>query len=242
MANNYFSDLFTSSQVAMSRSQEISNHPTLSFEDQCALNVTLNNSEIWNTFKCINPYKAPGPDGIQAIFYHRYWNIVGEEVCNFIKSCFTKCSIPKDLNKTFVALIPKVDKPESLKYFRPISLCNVIYKAITKILVSRLRPFLTKIISPNQSSFIPGRSTMDIFNFSLEWINLIMSCVSTLTTSILWNGEALPEIPPSRGLRQGDPLSPYLFVLCMERLSILINRKAEAGAWKESKSLETPLP
>lgn len=60
MANNYFSDLFTSSQVAMSRSQEISNNPTLSFEDQCALNVTLNNSEIWNTFKCINPYKAPG--------------------------------------------------------------------------------------------------------------------------------------------------------------------------------------
>lgn len=82
---------------------------------------------------------------------------------------------------------------------------------------------------------------MDIFNFSLEWINLIMSCVSTLTTSILWNGEALPEIPPSRGLRLGDPLSPYLFFVWKDFLFSLTG-KLRQGLGKESKSLETPLP
>lgn len=60
-----------------------------------------------------------------------------------------------------VVLIPKVDHPNSIKEFRPISLCNVTYKIITKVLVSRIRPFLNHIIGPMQSSFLPGRGTMD---------------------------------------------------------------------------------
>lgn len=59
-----------------------------------------------------------------------------------------------------------------------------------------------------------------------------MNCVTNVTTSMLWNGEALEEFSPGRGLRQGDPLSPFLFVLHMERLSALINTKAEEGTWK----------
>lgn len=59
-----------------------------------------------------------------------------------------------------------------------------------------------------------------------------MNCVSNVTTSILWNGEALPEFAPEKGLHQGDPLSPYLFVLCMERLSNMITNKVDQGSWK----------
>lgn len=59
-----------------------------------------------------------------------------------------------------------------------------------------------------------------------------MSCVTTVTSSILWNGEALEEFMPGRGLRQGDLLSPYLFVLCMERLSAMINLSTDEGRWK----------
>lgn len=65
------------------------------------------------------------------------------------------------MNKTFIALIPKNDNPDNIKLFRPISLCNVAYKIITKILVARIWPLLAKIISPFQSNFIPGRSTND---------------------------------------------------------------------------------
>lgn len=59
-----------------------------------------------------------------------------------------------------------------------------------------------------------------------------MNCVTSVNSSIIWNGEILDEFSPGRGLRQGDPLSPYLFVLCMERLSILIENKHETGDWK----------
>lgn len=76
------------------------------------------------------------------------------------------------------------------------------------------------------------RDTLHFFNFNASWIDLIMSCVTNFSTAILWNGEPLNKLSPQRGLIQGDPLSPYLFVLCMERLSILINAKVEEGQWK----------
>lgn len=60
-----------------------------------------------------------------------------------------------------MVLIPKHDDPHTFKDFRPISLCNVLYKLVTKVLVHRLRPFLGDLISPLQSSFIPGRGTKD---------------------------------------------------------------------------------
>lgn len=123
--------------------------------------LPVTNDEIWRTIKNIKPYKAPGPKGLQSIFYHTYWNVVGNDVCEFVKSCFANNVVPSDINKTFIALIPKNDNPDNMKLFRPISLCNVVYKAITKIIVARIRPMLLKIISPNQSSFIPGRSTTD---------------------------------------------------------------------------------
>lgn len=58
-----------------------------------------------------------------------------------------------------------------------------------------------------------------------------MQCVNTSTLSILWNGKRLPSFSPTRGLRQGDPLSPYLFVLCMEKLSLVIQNEVEKGNW-----------
>lgn len=167
-----------------------------------------------------------------------------------------------------------MDNPESIKMFRPISLCNVRYKIITKIIVARLWPLLGKMVGPFQSSFIPAGLLMIIsllhkklctlfvqkkggmllkidlekaydkiswkflldtliyFNLNPSWTTLIMSCVSNVTTSILWNGEKLDDFSLGRGLRQGDPLSPYLFMLCMERLSILINSRCMNGDWK----------
>ncbi|KAG8382131.1 hypothetical protein BUALT_Bualt05G0044800 [Buddleja alternifolia] len=58
-----------------------------------------------------------------------------------------------------------------------------------------------------------------------------MSCVESAQSSILWNGEPLDPIFHRCGLRQGDPLSPYLFVLCMERLSYMIDEAVQSGGW-----------
>ena len=68
-------------------------------------------------------------------------------------------------------------------------------------------------------------------NLPADLIDLIMSCVSTVSTSILVNGEALDPIYPSRGIRQGDPLPPYLFIMCMDFLGQLIQEKCEAKRW-----------
>lgn len=72
------------------------------------------------------------------------------------------------------------------------------------------------------------RSVLEEIGFP---ISLIMFTASSNSFSILWNGEKLPAFKPSRGLRQGDPLSPYLFVLCLEKLSHLINDAVCSGQW-----------
>lgn len=67
----------------------------------------------------------------------------------------------KDINQTLNVLIPKCDKPEFFNQFRPISLCSVIYKCITKIIVNWLKNFLPTIVAPNQDSFVLGRLIHD---------------------------------------------------------------------------------
>uniref|UniRef100_A0A0V0GHN7 Putative ovule protein n=1 Tax=Solanum chacoense TaxID=4108 RepID=A0A0V0GHN7_SOLCH len=62
-----------------------------------------------------------------------------------------------------------------------------------------------------------------------------MSCISTVTTQILINGECSPGFSPTRGISQGDPLSPYLFILCMEMLSRHINLAVDYHTWEPFK-------
>ena len=79
-----------------------------------------------------------------------------------VKRIFRNGKVPEHLNKTLIALIPKIQGPETLgNYRRPISLCNTVYKVVTKIIVARLRPFLDKLISPLQTAFVPGRKGVD---------------------------------------------------------------------------------
>ena len=74
-----------------------------------------------------------------------------------VKKIFEERKIPGYLNKTYIVLIPKIQGPKTLGNFRLISLCNTIYKVVTKIIVARLRPLLEKLISPLQTSFVSGR-------------------------------------------------------------------------------------
>lgn len=84
-----------------------------------------------------------------------------KEIVAAVQQFFREGMMPVGVNETCILMIPKVTQPESVKDFRPISLCNVLYKIVSKCLVNRLRPLLDEIISEHQSAFVPGRLISD---------------------------------------------------------------------------------
>lgn len=233
--------------------------------------------EIDQVIKNMKAHKAPGPDGFQALFYKKNWALVSKNVYTLVLDVLEGRGIPENLNDTHITLVPKVEHPEAASQFRPIGLCNVIYKIITKVIVNRLKPVLPFLISNTQSSFVPGRQITDNIvimqevlhtmkkkqgtkgymaikiDFEkaydrLRWafirdtllqmqipyllVNVIMQCISTASLQVLWNGEPTQPFYPSRGIRQGDPLSPYLFVMCMERLYQTIEEAIVNNKWR----------
>jgi hypothetical protein len=121
----------------------------------------------------IGPLKVPGPDGFLARFFQ--WNSVvfKEDVIRAVKEFLLSGTMPQGLNDTAIILIPKKDGLEFLKDVRPISLCNVIYKVVSKCLVNRLRPCLQDIIAPTQSAFIPGRMITNNALIAFECLHAI---------------------------------------------------------------------
>lgn len=126
-----------------------------------ALMAPVSKEEVRAVVFSMKSYMAPGPDGFQPIFFKHFWRVVGDDLWNLVCNAFLTGHFEECLAETLIMLIPKVDNPMHLRNFRPISLCNVVYRVITKVLVSRLRPFLDDLIGPLQSSFLPKKGTSD---------------------------------------------------------------------------------
>lgn len=112
--------------------------PKLNQNQQLQLDSPFTDAEIELAVFQLGSHKSPGPDGILAFFYQEYWNIVKEDILDSIHAFFHSGTLLKSLNKTFITLVPKISVPEEVSHFRPISLCNVTYKFISKVMVSIL--------------------------------------------------------------------------------------------------------
>lgn len=220
--------------------------------------------------------KCPGPDGFTSEFLLTAWPIIGADITSAVLSFFDTLALPRMVNSAALALIPKVANASHMHQFRPISCCNVLYKAISKLLTLRMKNVMPYLVSPNQAAFIKGRNLGDhvllaqalckdyhvnrgtpricfkldiskafdtiswefLFNllelmgFGTRFIGWIHKCITGSMVSVKVNGALEGYFNCKSGLKQGDPLSPYLFVLAMEALTACLNLETGRGNFK----------
>lgn len=98
--------------------------------------------EVKEACFCLNPTKSPGADGYTARFFQKHWELIKDDLFSAVRTFFQSGFMILEMNKTNVVLIPKTAEPEVISHFRPIALCNVVYKLISKVLVLRLKCYL----------------------------------------------------------------------------------------------------
>ena len=244
------------------------------------LGQTLSVKELANALKKMKNGKSPGIDGISSEFLKVFWNRLKYIITNAINYCYKTGKLSISMRQSIITCLPKGNKDrQSLKNWRPISLLCVIYKMASAAIAERIKPFLEKLISKNQSGFLKGRyigestrliydimhyteknrlpgllvqidfekafdslswnflyKVMHFFGFSkplIDWIKLFNNDIHAF---VLQCGNLSKPISIMRGCRQGDPISPYLFILSAEILSLMVENSSDVLGIKTNKN------
>ncbi|RVW52812.1 LINE-1 reverse transcriptase-like [Vitis vinifera] len=218
----------------------------ISQQEAESLEIPFAEIEIHAALMEMNGDKAPGPDGFTVAFWQNAWDFSKEEIMEMFKEFHEHNSFVRSLNNTFLVLIPKKSGAEDLGDFRPISLLGNAFVMGRQILDASLianevidswqkrkeKGLICKLDIEKAYDSIKWNFLMKVLQkmgFETKWVGWMWSCVSSAKFSILVNGVPAGFFPSTRGLRQEDPLSPYLFVMGMEILDVLIRRAVEGG-------------
>lgn len=146
VAIDYFSELFKSSNPPCFQPLFHDMIPRVTSVMNERLLAEVSEDEIREVVFSIKAASAPGPDSMTGFFFQQYWETVGPKVTAEVQNFFSRGIMPDDWNFTYLCLLPKVQDPEVMSDLRPISLCSVLYKIISKVMGRRLQPLLPDIV------------------------------------------------------------------------------------------------
>ncbi|GKU91338.1 hypothetical protein SLEP1_g5225 [Rubroshorea leprosula] len=188
--------------------------------------------------------KAPGPDGFNFTFFKKMWSEIKDDIVEFVQEFHKNGKLVKGLNVSFLTLIPKVKNPQRIEEFRPISLIGSLHlcegfvtanEIIDEAKRKKKKSFVFKVdfekafdkVNWNFLDYMMMR-----LGFNEIWRKWIMECLQTSLLSVLVNGSPSKQFLVSRGLKQGDPLSPFLFLIVAEGLNKIINTAIDRGLYE----------
>lgn len=154
----FYSMLFTVDVIDFSCIPQDLFPPVLSRLDNNMLCSLQDSHEVRSALMSMGSHKSLGTDGFAPLFSKTYWQIVGDQVVKEVQHFFSHGHVLREMNHTFISLIPKMEGATRTAQYRPIGLCNVMIKILMKILATRMRIVLDKLDSSSQATFIPNRS------------------------------------------------------------------------------------
>lgn len=197
VAQGYFEQLFAANAGALEPILDLMSR-CVSMDDNIMLTTPITKEELRQALFQMQPDKSQGRDGFNPAFYQRFWHVCGDDIFQAVVSWLDRGYFPSNITETNICLIPKCEDPNNMKNLRPISLCNVLYKMVSKLLANRLKRCLDKCVSEEQSAFVEGRSILDNALIATEIIHSMKRKTGG------WKGELALKIDISKAYDRVD--------------------------------------